>query len=101
MSSSSHEPFYTQGLRFTCQQCHNCCRGGQPGFVYPSRRDTERIARWLMLSLHTFRHRFLAKDSDGGVIFRMKPNGDCIFWDQGCSIYPVRPRQSFGDRQPA
>jgi Fe-S-cluster containining protein len=87
------EPFYAGGLRFSCQQCHNCCRGGQPGWVYPTRREMERIARWMKLSLYTVRRRFLIKDADGETSFRMNPNGDCIFWDEGCTIYPVRPRQ--------
>jgi Fe-S-cluster containining protein len=53
----------------------------------------ERIARWLEISVYTFRRRFLVKDADGDVSFRMHPNGDCVFWADGCTIYPVRPRQ--------
>lgn len=93
MSTPPREPFYIRGLRFTCRQCHNCCRGGQPGSVYPSRREMETIARWLKLSVYSFRRRFFVKDEDGDVSFCMHPNGDCIFWDQGCTIYSVRPRQ--------
>ncbi|MGH9461209.1 MAG: YkgJ family cysteine cluster protein [Vicinamibacteria bacterium] len=85
-------PFYHQGLRFTCQQCHNCCRGAQAGGVYPSRPEVKRIARWLKLTVHTFRDRYL-RPLDGAPSLRIRPNGDCVFWDQGCTVYPVRPRQ--------
>jgi Fe-S-cluster containining protein len=93
MSSGSKRPFYSRGLRFTCHQCHNCCRGGQPGWVYPSRREIERIARRLKLTTTAFRRRYLVKDPDGEPSLRMRPNGDCIFWEEGCTIYPARPRQ--------
>ncbi len=86
-------PFYARGLRFTCQQCHNCCRGGQPGWVYPSLREVERMARWLKLAPSAFRERNMVDDPDGEASFRMRSNGDCIFWGNGCAIYPVRPRQ--------
>ena len=85
-------PFYHRGLRFSCQQCHNCCRGVQTGGVYPSRPEKKRIARWLKMSLHTFRDRYL-RPLDGAPSLRIRDNGDCVFWDGGCTIYPVRPRQ--------
>jgi Fe-S-cluster containining protein len=53
----------------------------------------ETIARRLSLPLASFRRRFLVYDDDGEASFRMQPNGDCVFWDQGCTIYSVRPRQ--------
>jgi len=87
------KPFYSEGLRFSCQQCHNCCRGPQPGWVYPNRREILSVARWLKLSAAELQRRFLTKDPDGEASFRIQANGDCIFWDQGCTIYPVRPRQ--------
>ena len=53
----------------------------------------KRIAAWLKLSLHAFRRRYMLKDLDGAPSLRIRRNGDCIFWDRGCTIYPVRPRQ--------
>lgn len=87
------QPFFARGLHFTCQQCHNCCRDGHPGYVYLTRREVERVARWLKLTLTAFRRRYLVKDPEGDVSLRIRSNGDCIFWDRGCGIYPVRPRQ--------
>jgi uncharacterized protein len=85
-------PFYHRGLRFDCQQCHNCCRGAQAGGVYPSRPEVKRIAAWLKVSLYAFRARYM-RSLDGAPSLRIRPNGDCVFWKDGCTIYPVRPRQ--------
>jgi Fe-S-cluster containining protein len=93
MTSSPSPPFYAKGLRFTCQQCHNCCRGGQAGWVYPSRREVERIARHLDITAYAFKKRYVVKDPNGEASLKMRDNGDCIFWKEGCSIYSVRPRQ--------
>jgi hypothetical protein len=86
-------PFYSQGLRFTCRQCHNCCRGTQPGWVYVSRKEILSIARFLGATVGTLRRSHTTKDSDGERTLRIRSNGDCVFWKDGCSIYPVRPRQ--------
>jgi Fe-S-cluster containining protein len=51
------------------------------------------IARRLGLSAAELRRRFLVRDPEGEPSLRIQPNGDCIFWNEGCSIYPVRPRQ--------
>jgi len=86
-------PFYSEGLRFGCQQCHNCCRGPQPGWVYPGKREILAAARLLKISVTEFEKRFLVTDPDGETSFRIEANGDCIFWNQGCTIYDARPRQ--------
>lgn len=91
--TSSADQWYRGGLRFECHQCHNCCRGAQPGWVYASPRELGRIARTLSLSESAFRKRYLTKDENGEDVLRLKPNGDCVFWDEGCTIYPARPRQ--------
>jgi Fe-S-cluster containining protein len=33
------------------------------------------------------------KDETGDSILKLRKNGDCVFWDNGCTIYPERPRQ--------
>lgn len=93
MTEPKPVPFYAEGLRFACQQCHNCCRGPQPGWVYPTKLEIQSIARRLGLSGFDFRREYLVTDAEGEVSLRIKANGDCVFWDQGCTIYPVRPRQ--------
>ena len=85
--------WYAEGLRFGCHQCHNCCRGAQPGWVYVTPRRIERIADWLGLETRAFRETYLTRDEEGEVVLVLRPNGDCVFWDEGCTIYSVRPRQ--------
>jgi Fe-S-cluster containining protein len=53
----------------------------------------QRIAAWLGLSARRFREAYLRRDEEGEIVLVLKPNGDCVFWEEGCAIYPVRPRQ--------
>ena len=32
------EPFYAEGLRFSCERCSACCRG-EPGYVFLTKED--------------------------------------------------------------
>ena len=93
MGAQRTPSWHADGLQFSCHQCNNCCRGAQPGWVYVSPQQIERIARFLELGQRTFTKRFLTKDENGKPVLRLKPNGDCIFWDDGCNVYPARPRQ--------
>lgn len=87
------EPWYAEGLRFSCHQCNNCCRGAQPGVVYVTPFRINRLARWLGIAERRFRREFVTRDHNGESILTLKPNGDCIFWNDGCTVYPERPRQ--------
>jgi Fe-S-cluster containining protein len=86
-------PWYGDGLRFSCHQCGNCCRGTQPGWVYLTPHRLRRIAGFLGLDSGTFRRSFVTRDENGETVLKLKENGDCVFWDDGCTIYPERPRQ--------
>ena len=103
------EPWYADGLSFTCTQCGNCCTGG-PGYVWISDDEIDRLAAHLNLSrdetlkqhCRTIRGRISLKE-------RRDHRGEypCIFLTEheskdgkgkrilkrGCSIYPVRPLQ--------
>ncbi len=91
------EKWYSDGLRFTCRQCGNCC-SGDPGYVWATKEEIARIARHLGGA-----NGWLDKKHLRRVGFKYslteKPNGDCIFLQRtkdgktGCAIYPVRPRQ--------
>jgi Fe-S-cluster containining protein len=87
------EPWYEDGLRFTCTRCGKCCTG-EPGFVWVN--DAE------LLALGEFRGESVEEVAglytrlDGGRrTLREKANGDCVFYDRekGCTVYEVRPRQ--------
>ncbi len=91
MPSDPSTPWYAKGLRFQCQRCGRCC-GGEPGYVWVTRDEITQMSTHLGISVRDFRSRFLRR-----VGLRLslieKPNGDCILLQNGCSVYPVRPRQ--------
>lgn len=87
--------FYKSGLRFSCTQCHKCCRH-DPGYVFLSEDDVTAILAYLKMALEEFVFEYCKKAIVGGftrVSLREKSNNDCIFWNEGCQIYKVRPLQ--------
>ena len=87
------EPWYRDGLRFSCTQCGNCCTGA-PGFVWVSSVELAALADYLGQPVEqTFARHIRLVNGEMSLVER--PNGDCEFWDQkkGCTIYPVRPTQ--------
>jgi len=113
----AHEPWYSDGLKFTCTQCGNCCTGG-PGFVWISDEEVERLAEFLKLTVRETRARYCRKIGRRWSLNEHRThegNYDCAFLTpiadagvkrkelsaseaiphkrRGCSIYPVRPLQ--------
>lgn len=90
------EKFYDEGLAFKCQQCSHCCRH-EPGFVYLSRSDLDRILAIIELSQQDFIEKYCRYvpyyDGSEVLCLKEKPGYDCIFWDNGCKIYRARPVQ--------
>jgi Fe-S-cluster containining protein len=83
--------FFADGVRFACQRCGQCCTGGA-GVVRVSPQELARIALFLTMPEGTLAARS-CRLVDGELALKEKANGDCIFHDGGCSIYPVRPAQ--------
>ena len=88
------EPWYRDGLCFSCTQCGNCCTGA-PGVVWVSNEELETISKHLGISIGELRihHTRLVGRR---VSLTEHANGDCTFFDpqtRGCKIYPVRPTQ--------
>ncbi len=83
--------WYVEGVRFECTRCGDCCRGA-PGYVWVSPREVERIARFLGLEAATFRRQFVRKVGSR-LSLKEGEDGDCVFYQEGCLIYPVRPTQ--------
>jgi len=84
-------PWYREGLQFTCTGCGDCCTG-DPGYVWVGRGEIEALARFLGLSIDDFGKRYLRKVGSRYSLTE-KPNGDCVFYDRGCTVYPTRPGQ--------
>lgn len=89
--SAMRRPWYPEGLRFSCTQCGDCCTG-RPGYVWVSPSEVEAIATLLEISLEEMAKRYL-RNVGSRVSLIERPNGDCVFYSSGCTIYPVRPVQ--------
>lgn len=87
------EPWYQDGLRFTCTRCGHCCTG-EPGYVWVEDSDLAAIAQQRGETLEEVKALYTRWTTRGRTL-REKNNGDCIFYDreQGCPIYAVRPPQ--------
>lgn len=83
--------FFDSGLRFSCQQCGECCTG-EPGTIYVTSLEITSIADFLHLSIQDFTNQALYPYRDSYTI-KERPDGACLFYDTGCIIYPVRPAQ--------
>ena len=83
--------FFDAGIRFTCRRCGACCTG-DPGVVRVNEREVADIAAYLSISASPFGDTFLYTWENQQCI-RETDDGRCLFFDNGCRIYPVRPRQ--------
>ena len=83
--------WYKNGLKFECTKCGNCCTG-RPGYVWIQVEDMHRIAEFLGIRFREFLARYVRKIGTRWSLIE-KDNADCIFYESGCKIYPVRPTQ--------
>lgn len=90
------QPWYHNGLRFTCTQCGNCCTGA-PGHVWVNAEEVQAIAAYLGLSVDVFEEKYVKRIGTRRTLIDLpEANWDCVFLHpetRGCTIYPVRPRQ--------
>lgn len=87
--------FYSSGLKFECTQCHSCCRH-DPGYVFLSEDDLANLLGTVGMDRAPFIERYCrwVDLGDGEVLCLIeKKNYDCIFWDNGCTVYGGRPLQ--------
>jgi Fe-S-cluster containining protein len=87
------EPWYKDGLRFTCTRCGDCCTGA-PGFVWVDDDDLAALADFLGESTEQVEGLY-TRTTRRGRTLREKANGDCVFYDRdrGCTVYAARPPQ--------
>lgn len=87
------EPWYADGLRFTCTQCGDCCTG-EPGFVWVTDEEIAAIAEFRKEPVGEVTQLYTRR-SKGRRTLKEKANGDCVFFKhgRGCTIYSVRPPQ--------
>ncbi len=78
-----------------CKECEGNCCIGESGYIWVSPEEIKEIAGFLNIDEDIFINRFLIKVGYRYSL-REKPykNGyACIFFENGCKIYPVRPNQ--------
>lgn len=85
--------WYEEGLRFECTGCGDCCRG-EPGYVWVSPGEVERMAACLEMCVDDFAAKCLRRVG-ARLSLLEKANGDCILWESsaGCTVYEARPAQ--------
>ena len=74
---------------FQCRNCGHCCKGYGGTFI--SEGDLERIAEFI----HVGKARFISdycQESSGRRVIVQGEDGYCVFWGNGCTIHPVKPR---------
>ncbi len=86
------DPWYKDGLRFTCTQCGKCCTG-EPGFVWVNDAELTAIAAARGETVERVTALYTRLTGRGRTL-REKADGDCVFLeDRRCGVYEVRPRQ--------
>ncbi len=78
-----------------CKECEGNCCIGESGYIWVNPKEIEEIAKFLKMDTQKFKDMYLIKVGYKYSI-KEKPykNGfACIFFEKGCSIYPVRPTQ--------
>lgn len=69
--------------------CGDCCRGYGGAYVTPE--DVRAIAGYIGEDPGTFLNRY-CQMSGSRPVLAQGPDGRCVFWDELCTIHPVKPR---------
>lgn len=83
--------FFDAGIRFTCRCCGACCTGA-PGIVRIDKSRIAAIAHHLDLPVSRVVEQYLVTTEDEYRV-READDGRCLFFENGCRIYSVRPTQ--------
>lgn len=87
-------PWYSQGLRFKCTGCGDCCTGA-PGYVWLNAADIAQMAAETKLTVPEFEERYVRLVGVRKSLIELE-NWDCVFFDnksRKCKVYKARPRQ--------
>lgn len=100
---SGLDKWYKKGLFFKCQACSKCCYGFK-GYVFLSKKDIDKISKFLKISKEDFLKKYTRKvlnKIQNKYKYKYKISlkelsntFECIFLkDKKCQIYKVRPSQ--------
>ena len=92
MHELDHRPyFFDAGIHFECRQCGTCCTGA-PGVIRVDDSEIVAIAAFLDKPVQEVIDTLLFPWKNAYSI-REDADGRCLFYEDGCRIYPVRPAQ--------
>jgi len=74
---------------FQCKKCGDCCNGY--GGTYVTESDIQNIAAFIETDSDEFIQKYCVR-SGKKYVLAQADNGVCIFWNQLCTIHPVKPR---------
>ena len=116
LPTTGDQPWYADGLNFTCSQCGNCCTGG-PGYVWISRQEIVRLAEFLKITPQETVEKYCRKEGGRFSLTEFRNAAglyDCVFLKEEkvrvpapggatgetvvqtrrrCTVYEVRPLQ--------
>lgn len=87
--------WYSDGLRFQCTGCGDCCTGA-PGFVWVNQAEIDAMAEFLEMSPAAFEAKYVRRIGIRRSLKEDPVNYDCVFFDnqaRTCRLYEHRPRQ--------
>jgi Fe-S-cluster containining protein len=90
----AQQPWYHEGLRFTCSQCGDCCTGA-PGHVWVTNDEIAALAKLIGEAVEAFEDKYVRRVGARKSLKEFS-NGDCVFFNtttRGCNVYDARPRQ--------
>jgi Fe-S-cluster containining protein len=73
---------------FKCRKCGECCKGY--GGTYLVDSDIELLSQFINTGPTRFVDQYCNLSGNRPVLAQRK-DGYCIFWDQLCTIHPVKP----------
>lgn len=93
MVSSKENVWFSEGLRFTCTQCGDCCTG-EPGYVWVDDDEIATLAHAVGETVERFERKYVRR-AQGDRTLREREDGSCVLYQAGvgCTVYADRPTQ--------
>ncbi|WP_432799268.1 YkgJ family cysteine cluster protein [Poriferisphaera sp. WC338] len=101
MWKKDKEEWYSDGLRFSCTMCGNCCTGA-PGYVWFNDNEAHGMAAHLGMETEAFLKQYAHRKFGKWSLNEQKNEHgeyDCVFLieleggKRGCKLYKSRPAQ--------
>ena len=96
LAAETQQPWYSDGLRFKCTGCGNCCTGS-PGYVWVNQAEINAMAAHLAMNPAAFEKKYVRQIGIRRSLKELPDQEyDCVFLDpdsRQCQVYKHRPRQ--------